>query len=348
MINYIEGKLEEMCGHRIHHQDEDVSISYTKGPLFLKDGALESTLLKFFFDKFKHPVYFNFTAHQGDLGDNVVYQSVCEIFEDPKNLFQESKKITKFLHQNSNHPNIKSGDVLISYVKDILIDDEMLDAICIYKIENKQSFVTLDIDNDTYHLGLLKGINTDKLDKGCIIFNTEKEDGYKICTIDRSNSGVEAQFWMKNFLNVTHRSDAYHHTKHVIEATKSFIEERVKPIYEIDRTDEADMLNKSKVYLNQVEDFDSNSYAKEIFQDDRIVSDFNTYRKDADATKSKAFSDNFTINPTAVKNHSNVFKSVIKLDKNFHVYVHGDRSRIIRGVDDEGRKYYTLYYDNES
>lgn len=349
MINYIEGKINTICGHRIHHQDEDVSISYTKDAIYI-DGQteLENTLLKFFFDKFRHPVFFNFASHTEDINDNVVFGLVKAIFENPNTIFAESKKIAKYLQQNSNHPNIKSGDVLVSHINDVIIEDEMLDAICIYKVENKQSFVSLELDHDNYRIDLLKGINTDKLDKGCIIFNTEEEDGYKICTIDRSNSGVEAQYWMKNFLNVTHRDDDYHNTKHMIEATKSFIDERVKPIYEIDRTDEADMLNKSKVYLNQVEDFDSNTYAKEIFQDDRIVNDFNNYKRDFETNKSVALADNFSINPTAVKKHSNVFRSVIKLDKNFHVYVHGDRTKISRGVDAEGKKFYTLYYENES
>lgn len=349
MINHIEGKIIGLCGHRMHHQDDDVNISYTKAPIPIEPSSdLEHSLLSFFFDKYKHPLYFNFASDGDNLEENVIYSYASEIFDNPDAILECSKKITKYLHQNSKHPNIKAGDVLVSYVQDVLIDDEMLDALCIYKIENRQTFLSLDMDQDTYRLGLLRGVNMDKMDKGCIIFNTEREQGYKICTIDRSNSGVEAQFWMKNFLNATHRSDTYHHTKNMIEATKSFIDERVKPVYEIDRTHEADMLNKSKVYLNHVEDFDSETYAKEIFQDDRIASDFKQYKKEFQEEKNLMLADDFSVNQRAVKNYANVFRSVIKLDKNFHVYVHGDRNQITRGVDDQGRKFYTLYYENES
>ena len=50
-----------------------------------------------------------------------------------------------------------------------------------------------------------------------------------------------------------------------------------------------------------------------------------------------------------MKRQARVFKSVLKLDKNFHIYIHGDRDRIERGVDERtGRKFYKIYYDEES
>ncbi|MEZ4893945.1 MAG: hypothetical protein R2778_13135 [Saprospiraceae bacterium] len=43
-----------------------------------------------------------------------------------------------------------------------------------------------------------------------------------------------------------------------------------------------------------------------------------------------------------------VFKSVLKLDKNFHIYVHGRRDLIERGFDEQkGKKFYKVYYENE-
>ena len=41
------------------------------------------------------------------------------------------------------------------------------------------------------------------------------------------------------------------------------------------------------------------------------------------------------------------YKSIIKLDKNFHIYVHGDRSKIEHGEDDKGR-FYKLYFNAEN
>lgn len=41
-----------------------------------------------------------------------------------------------------------------------------------------------------------------------------------------------------------------------------------------------------------------------------------------------------------------VFKSVIKLDKNYHIYIHGDRQLIEQGEDNKG-KFYKVYYKEE-
>ncbi len=56
----------------------------------------------------------------------------------------------------------------------------------------------------------------------------------------------------------------------------------------------------------------------------------------------------FEISNQAVKKQARVFKSVLKLDKNFHIYIHGDKKMIQQGVETDGRKFYKIYYDDES
>ncbi|RRN77070.1 nucleoid-associated protein, partial [Pseudoxanthomonas sp. SGD-10] len=58
--------------------------------------------------------------------------------------------------------------------------------------------------------------------------------------------------------------------------------------------------------------------------------------------------DSFEISPQAVKKQNSNYKSVLKLDKNFSVYVHGDRKLIENDYDEEkGMNYYKLYYKEE-
>ena len=56
----------------------------------------------------------------------------------------------------------------------------------------------------------------------------------------------------------------------------------------------------------------------------------------------------FDISAPAVSTQNRFFKSVLKLDKNFHVYIHGDRSKIERGMEADGRKFYKIYYREEN
>jgi hypothetical protein len=58
-------------------------------------------------------------------------------------------------------------------------------------------------------------------------------------------------------------------------------------------------------------------------------------------------SDHFEINNTAVKKQAKIYKSILKLDKNFHIYIHGNREMIQKGTDPDGRKFYKIYFENE-
>ena len=42
-----------------------------------------------------------------------------------------------------------------------------------------------------------------------------------------------------------------------------------------------------------------------------------------------------------------MFKGVLKLDKNFHIYIHGNRELIEQGIDKDGRKFYKIYFERE-
>jgi flagellar assembly factor FliW len=41
-----------------------------------------------------------------------------------------------------------------------------------------------------------QGVNLSKLDKGCIIFNHKKEEGYKILT---DSNRYDARYWLEHF-----------------------------------------------------------------------------------------------------------------------------------------------------
>ena len=78
-------------------------------------------------------------------------------------------------------------------------------------------------------------------------------------------------------------------------------------------------------------DFNDKEY-KEQFQQDRSVHIY----------------DEFDISKGAVKSTTRIFKSVIKLDRNFSLYIHGNQDNIERGFDDNrGLNYYQLFFKDE-
>lgn len=348
MINDIEASLERVIAHFIGNQNEDEDIRYSKGALAIDDEALYQTLFRYFLSHFKEPEFFNFSFPTGELELNPVYNFVSNIFDDPTCMHEQSVKIARHLHEKSKHPNIKSGELYIAFFSNVLVEDEMADAVGIFKSENKDIFLKLETGLPEFRLDQEEGTNIGKLDKGCLIFNTNRENGFKICNIDHSNRYKEARYWREEFLMLLPCKDDYHQTKNYIQATKNFIRDRMSKEFDTDKADEATIMSRSLEYFKNNEKFEAGEYEARVFKDGKVVEAFQDYKEEFQSLRSAALQDAFEISDYAVKKSSRVFKSVIKLDKNFHIYVHGDRNKIDKGTDADGRKYYILYYEDEA
>ena len=89
-------------------------------------------------------------------------------------------------------------------------------------------------------------------------------------------------------------------------------------------------------------------FEKEILPQPDLKESFRDYRQTYNDKMDLTAIDDFEISPTAVKKNQKFMKSVVKLDKNFHVYVHGRHDYVEKGYDEEkGLKFYKLYYTNE-
>jgi hypothetical protein len=68
-----------------------------------------------------------------------------------------------------------------------------------------------------------------------------------------------------------------------------------------------------------------------------VVESLNRYKSAYQQEYNVDLAGDFTISDSAVKKQVRIFKSVIKLDKNFHIYVHGNRNLIKQGIDENGK-----------
>jgi hypothetical protein len=347
MIIYTQAILEALSLHHIPNKlNDNGGLIYSERPVKIQDESLRDSLCKYFFYPFKEPDLYCFDHIS--YNSNPVYNLAVQIFQNPASVHECSLELAALLHAQSDHPNIKDGDLIISYVQDLLFEDEMLDALVIVKSENKENFLGIDKVNGGFDISLLKGIALSKLDKACIVLNTQADSGYLCLMTDKTSPNDEARFWANHFLGLKQTNNDYQKTKVYIQATKHFIDERLKPMYEIEKQDEAGILISSKSYFEKNEDFDESNYLDTLFGDQEdIKSEFSNYRSDFEHDTGQQLSSDFKVSQAAVKNQSRVFKSVIKLDKNFHIYVHGNRNMIERGVDEIGRKFYKLYYEDE-
>lgn len=346
MIQVYNISLKDVAIHHIGNKNLDEGINFSNQAVSMSE-ELEHVLTNYFIRPFiQNHEYFNLN-HDLDLKYNEVYSIVNETFEDPNRFFLSSINLAKHLYENSNHPNIKVGEFFAVYIKNCLVDEKKVDAIGLFKSENKDTFLKIKELKRDFEIESDLGINTNKLDKGCIIFNTEKEDGFLVSVIDNTNKGAEARYWKEDFLNVTPRHDEYFITQNALSLCKNFASKELPNQFDISKADQVDLINKSVQYFKENKDFNFENYTSEVIEDPDVITSFQQFKFDYEMEKNLEIGDNFSISKNAVKKEARKLKNVIKLDKNFHIYIHGDRNLIEQGIDNNGRKYYKIFYHEE-
>lgn len=347
MLNHINSNIEILSVHHIGNKTNGEELILSNETLDLTDPRLKELLVAFFLQPFSNPEFYSFTFSNKDITLNPIFRFASAVFEDNKKFQVNSQYIAKQLYELSTHPQIKSGDLFVVYFGDLQYENETIDALGIFKSENKQPFLKVDSEPDNFVLQYDDGINIDKLDKGCLILNTDKENGYKVCIADKSNKVSEAQYWKDQFLLLAVCNDDYHHTKQFMNITKNFVTKQLVEDFDVTRTEQIDLLKRSVDYFKKKETFDKKEFEEEVFQDKAVIKSFRNFDNDYRSDNDIELTDTFEISSQAVKKQSKIFKSVLKLDKNFHIYIHGDNRMIEQGVDDDGRKFYKIYYKEE-
>lgn len=346
-MDFSNSTIVKSIAHEVGNKFRDEGIVYSDSNIELKDHNTQLLYSRYLLGSFKDNEFFNF-YHPTDLSMNEVYIYVSNIFKNPNDFVEQSKSIALHLYNESTHPKVNKGELYIVYFKECRIEDEVTDAIGIFKSETKDNYLKAQKQKDNFILISDKGINIDKLDKGCIVFNTEKKNGYKVTLVNSSRSD-EAQYWKERFLKLMPLNDDYHATKNYLSLTKVFVTEHLANDVKINNAEKADMLNKSVAYFKNNSQFTEKEFASEVFSDPQIESSFKKFKNEYQQQRAVALIDDFEISPQVVKKQAKILKSVIKLDKNFHIYIHGQTELIEKGYDERtGKHFYKIFFDNES
>jgi len=348
MLNFSDTTIHKIIVHHIGNPSLDEPLHCSKEEFPLQDSELEKILSRFFLHPFQKsdPGFFNF-KHDSDLNLNEMYHYASRIFNPQENFQLQSVNIAKHLFEKSDHPKIKSGELYVVYLQNCLVDDEVTDGIGIFKSENKDLFLKVYATGEKYNIEYQDGINIHKLDKGCLIFNTEKDLGYKICILDKTNHD-ETRFWKDEFLKIAHRDDDFYHTKASMSMARNFCNTVLAEEEKLSTNKQLEVKDKVLQYFSENESFDHESFEKQVFEEPQVVDSYRDFRKQFAEQNDLITKDAFDIAEKAVKKEKKFFKSVIKLDKNFHIYVHSNPDMIEKGFDDaKGKFFYRLFFDEE-
>ena len=345
MLDFSNAQFDQVVIHKVGNRSRNERLAIAAGTAYLNDEVKE-LLAAYFLRSFKIPQFYQFDF-ETSFQENRVFSIVSEMFESG-DFYEHSKRLASYLYEVAEHPNIKGGEFYVVYFKDCLIEGELVDAIGLFKSETKETFLKVYQQGEKFNVECQEGININKLDKGCLIYNTEKEYGYKLSIVDKTNKGNEALYWIQDFLKAKEREDNFYHTANYLKMCKGFVEDVFNDENNIDRTDQIEMLNRSIEFFKEKQDFVVDEFEQKVMEQPEIIDAFNDYKSDFIAKNDLKVSDDFGISVDAVKKSKKDFKSILKLDKNFHVYIHGRRDFIEKGWDDARRlNFYKLYYDAE-
>ncbi|WP_442589562.1 nucleoid-associated protein [Pedobacter sp. AW31-3R] len=350
MITFFEASLAELSIHRIGNKAQDEFYVLSEASLQIQDETLKNLLIQYFLSPYeKVNEIYRFFHTNDDLNLNEVYHFADKIFKDGSTFHENSKQLAKHLYEISSHPKIKAGELYVAYFENVQIEGDLHDAIGIFKSETKETYLKVYPEEAGFGLSYEEGaINISKLDKGCLIFNTEGEEGFKVAVIDQTNRSAEAVYWKDEFLKLKVRNDNYNQTNNVLGVYKNFVTEKLDDEFDISKADKIDLLNKSMKYFKEKESFDLDEFSQEVIGNPDGIESFKNYKKSYEDEFDTAIQDTFEISGAAVKKQSRAFKSVLKLDKNFHIYIHGDKDLIEKGFDDDkSMNYYKVYFKEE-
>ena len=351
MIASFEAALSALSIHRVGNKLVDEFYVLSEQPVTVTDELLGKLLMQYFLNPFEkvNEVY-RFMHATDDLNLNELYHFASVLFDDSTRFHEVSEQVTKYLYDITNHPKIKAGELYVALFNNVQIEGQLHDVLGIFKSENKETYLKVYPDTGGFNMEYdAEGININKLDKGCLIFNSEKEEGYKVLVVDQTNRNNEAVYWKDDFLKLRIRNDSFNQTNNTLSIYKNFVSQKLDDEFELTKADKIDLLNKSIKYFKEKETFDLDEFGDEVLGNPQAIESFKSYKQQYEQDYETEIPTAFDISEAAVKKQSKVFKSVLKLDRNFHIYIHGDKELIEKGFDDDkAMNYYKVYFKEEA
>lgn len=318
-------------GEGVSFSSEKIEASETMDMLL---DLLEKSLK---YDDIKHLDFI------GGVQLNPVYNFVSSIFDDEASFIKEANNLASYLYQQSLHPSISNGEFYVMKINNCFIDGELVEAIGLFKSELHDVVLKAVNGSNGIHIVPEKGMSLKKLDKGCVIFNKDREEGYVVAVLDANSH--DANYWTDAFLHALPCKDSYHNTMNYINFCKELVASDVMA-HEC-KAEKAILLNKAMDVLQASDDLDFESFVGKSFgseQKEQIVS----FRDDYEEKHHVRLENSVSVSSAALKRKALSKFTIIKLDKNFDIKVKGDSTLLEHGYDEtRGMNYYKLFYEQE-
>lgn len=349
MLDFSQTNIVRLAITWSGNKELNEGIVVPKSTLISVNDYAHQVLLSTFFKPFDKIEEFFYFHHDEDLSNNAVYQSCMTIFDNPETLSVQAAILTQRLYDYSTSPKITGGELFIGLFENVELQGEVVPAIGIFKIVHKDSYLKVDRTVESFALQVGEGIATGKLALAALVFGVDEVEGYRVMALDTvSKKNDPTSVWINQFLQIKPIEDGYFNTRHYMNIASDFITQKAAPKFGLDKTDKIDLLNRSSFYFKENDNFEIDDFAATLFPEVEQQEAFKEFKEGYAQESDIPLADQFDISKQAVRKSGKVFKSVIKLDTNFSIYVHGRRDLIERGYDEEkGKPFYKMYFEQE-
>jgi hypothetical protein len=236
----------------------------------------------------------------------------------------------------------------VTYLTGLQLDNVKTDAIGIFKSELKQDFIQFEEQTDHLEILVQQGINIHKLDKGCLIFNTESEEGYKVLSVDSNR--YDTKYWLEQFLGVAVLTDNNFYTKNYLKFCQNFAKDVVLPAE--DKQQEVLFMNRAVNHFAKNNAFEETNFMNEVIDNPALIPEFKHYKVEKGPKYSIEDVSSFDIANKAVSQARKTIKNVIQLDTNIQIkmdFINPESAEkfVEKGWDEEKGMYYYLVYFNK-
>jgi len=195
---------------------------------------------------------------------------------------------------------------------------------------------------------ILHGLPIKKPEFGCL-FYPDGMDGFTTFMLDSGKADAGGTAWSKVLFPFHQIVDDAFHAKQFFKMCKSFSEDVMVKEQQQPKENQVSFLSDSLQYTSDNKAVNFDNFKTEVLKEPAIIDAFDSYQEKYTEQRQWNPPDQFAVTD-AVQNQAKKFvKSIIKLDKNFHIYVHGNKERLEKGFDkDKKLHYYTLWFDAEA
>ena len=343
MIRYNDIRMNDLVIHRVGNKHRAERNFIAEGISNL-DVEIRAALLSYFLKPIKREDQrYRFELDERS-GANAIRNAAAEIFIDPEQLYEQSVTILHHLYNQSTHPNIKSGEVYVAHFSDIIVDDELVNAIGIFKSERRSEFLRVTSAGTHLDLKIQDGINLGRLDKGCLILDAAPGDNYRVLSVDNNN--YDTEYWLRSFLLLEPVKDEVFQTKNYMELCNAFSEEVVAK--DAGKGEQMKFIADSVDYFANNEKFDFDNFREELLQDEPRERKFKQFQEAYDFPENYSFE----ISQPAVSKARKKMNNLIKLDSGIQIKLdhasEAAQSFMEKGFDSQkGMHYYKVYFNEE-